>query len=199
MSFLFVSGPTGSGKTHICKQLLESASKIIEPPPVECIYNYGVWQNLFDQFDCDIPIKFIEGMSKIEDLPKDGKHRLWILDDLMEDAGNSEEIANVFTKFSHHLNFSVVLLSQNLFNKGRYFRTISLQVQYLWLLKSVRDTSVISILGRQMGNTKFLSACYEDATSVPFGYLFLDLKPSSDDKFRFRTQVFSDPSIVYVK
>ena len=171
----------------------------MDPPPIECIYNYGVWQDLYDSIKCEFPVKFVEGMTKIEDLPKDGKHRLWILDDLMEDAANSADIANVFTKFSHHLNYSVVLLSQNLFNKGRYFRTISLQVQYLWLLKSVRDTSIISTLGRQMGNTKFLTACYVDATSVPFGYLFLDLKPSSNDKYRIRSQIFNDPSIVFVK
>lgn len=138
-------------------------------------------------------------MSKIEDLPKDGKHRLWIIDDLMHDAGNSSHVADAFTKFSHHLNYSVILLSQNLFNKGRYFRTISLQVQYLFLLKSVRDTSIISTLGRQMGNTKFLTACYEEATAKPYGYLFLDLKPSSNDKYRVRTDIFNDPSIVFIK
>lgn len=141
----------------------------------------------------------MEGLSKIEDLPKDGQHRIWIIDDLMDDAGNSSQIADLFTKFSHHLNYSVVLLSQNLFNKGRYYRTISLQVQYLFLLKSVRDTSIISTLGRQMGNTKFLTACYEEATSNPYGYLFLDLKPSTDDKFRVRTNIFNEPSIVFVK
>lgn len=195
----FIIGSTGTGKTFICKELLENASKFIDPPPVECIYNYGVYQDLYDRIKCGFPIKFVEGLSKMEDLPKDGQHRLLIIDDLMQEASESAEVANMFTKFSHHLNYSVVILTQNLFNKGKYFRTISLQAQYLFLLKSVRDVSIISTLGRQMGNSKFLAACYVEATSVPYGFLFLDLKASSDDKYRVRANIFNEPSIVFLK
>ena len=195
----YVTGATGSGKTRICKQLLENASKFIDPLPVECFYHYGIYQNLFDQFNCTYPVNFVEGLPEIDSLPKDGQHRIIIIDDLMDEAAASAQICNLFTKISHHLNYSVILLTQNLFNKGKYFRTISLQAQYLFLLKSVRDVSVVINLGKQMGNSKFLLACYEDATAIPFGFLFLDLKSSSDDKYRVRANIFSEPSIVYIK
>lgn len=117
----------------------------------------------------------------------------------MEEASNSSQVCDLFTKISHHMNYSVILITQNLFNKGKFFRTISLQAQYLFLLKSVRDVSIIASLGRQMGNSKFLSACYEEATAIPFGFLFLDLKPSSNDKYRVRANIFSEPSIVFIK
>ena len=146
-----------------------------------------------------IPIRFIEGLSKIEDLPRDGKHRLWIIDDLMFDVSNSAAIADVYTKYSHHLNYSVIILCQNLYEKGKFFRTISLQVQYLFLLRSIRDASVISTLGRQIGNYKFLKQCYQDATLQPFSYLFIDMKPGTDDKYRYRSNIFNNPSIVYVE
>ena len=146
-----------------------------------------------------IPIRFIEGLSKIEDLPRDGKHRLWIIDDLMSDVSNSAAIADVYTKYSHHLNYSVIILCQNLYEKGKFFRTISLQVQYLFLLRSIRDASVISTLGRQIGNYKVLKQCYQDATLQPFSYLFIDMKPGADDRYRYRSNIFNNPSIVYVK
>lgn len=183
----------------ICQQLLEQATKLIDTSPVECIFNYGVWQENYNNINTSFPIKFIEGVSKIDDLPKDRKHRLWIIDDLMNDIASSAAISELFTKFSHHLNYSVIILCQNLFDKGKFFRTISLNTQYLWLLKSVRDTSMISTLGRQMGDSKFLTACYKDATSTPYGHLFLDMKPGSDDRYRIRSNTFDEPSVVFLK
>lgn len=117
----------------------------------------------------------------------------------MESVSESAEMSDIYTKYSHHLNYSVIMLCQNLFQKGRYFRTISLNTQYLFILKSVRDTSIISTLGRQMGNSKFLKSAYDQATSLPFGYLFIDLKPGSDDKYRIRANTFEDQPIVFLK
>lgn len=192
-------GPTGSGKSVLCKKLLENAMTHISPPPVECLFNYSVYQSLYDTIRCPFPIRFVEGLSNVDDLTKDGQHRIWILDDLMGSVSDSSAICDVYTKYSHHLNYSVVILSQNLYEKGRYFRTISLNTQYLWLLKSVRDTSIISTLGRQMGNTKFLASCYEQAMTEKFGHLFIDMRSSTDDKYRIRSKIFSEPSVVYLK
>lgn len=194
-----IAGPTGSGKSVVCKKLLENATAFINPTPVECIFNYSIWQNLYDDIHCPFPIRFIEGITRIEDLPQDGKHRIWIIDDAMQDVSQSAAISDLYTKYSHHLNYSVIILCQNLFEKGRHFRTISLNTQYLFILKSIRDASIISTLGRQMGNTQFLNECYKDAVSTPFGYLFIDMKPGSEDKYRVRAQIFEHPMIVYVK
>lgn len=182
----------------LMKSLLENSAKYIHPVPEECIINYSVWQNLYERIKCPFPIKFHEGITKIEDLPRDGKHRIIIIDDLMNTVADSEAVCDLYTKYSHHLNYSVIILIQNLFEKGKYFRTISLNTHYLWLLKSVRDTSTIATLGKQMGNTRFITQCYKDAVSKPYGYLFIDMKPSSDDKYRIRSQIFDDPIVVYL-
>lgn len=141
----------------------------------------------------------MEGLDNLSDLKTDGKNRLIIIDDLLNDLSDSSAVSDLYAKFSHHLNYSVVILIQNLFNKGKFFRTVSLNVQYLWILKSVRDSSIITTLGKQMGCAKFLKDCYEQATSQPWGYLMVDLKPGSIDKFRFRAQIFDHPSIVFLK
>jgi len=48
----------------------------------------------------------------------------------------------MFTKISHHRNVSVVYLTQNVFDKNKYARTISLNAHYLVLIKNPRDASV---------------------------------------------------------
>jgi len=41
---------------------------------------------------------------------------------------------------------------------------------------------------------------YEDATSVPYGYLLADLKPDQDERYRLRTNVFpGEMQLVYVR
>ena len=194
-----LSGPSGSGKSMLTKKLLENAAKMMIPPPIECIFNYSCWQELYEQIDTPFPIKFVEGISKFEDLPKDRQPRMLIIDDCMDEVANSPDVSDMYTKYSHHYNYSVVALTPNMFAKGKYFRTISLNTQYLWLLKSIRDNSTIKTLGAQMGQQKFLFDCYTDAMKTKYGHLFINLRPSADDNTRVRTKMFDSPSIVYVK
>ena len=116
------------------KQLIDAADYMISPKPEEIIYNYSVWQPIYDEMK--EKANFIEGITAIEDIPKDGKHRLWILDDQLYSAQDSQQIVDVYIKYSHHMNISIVLLSQNLFHQGKQFRTMSLKTQYLFLLSS---------------------------------------------------------------
>ena len=55
-----------------------------------------------------------------------------------------------FTKISHHRNLSVVYVCQNLFDKFKYHRTISLNSHYIVLLRNPRDTQPVANLARQI-------------------------------------------------
>ena len=85
-------------------------------------------------------------------------------------------------------------LTQNLFYKSKQTRTMSLNAHYIVLFKNPRDAMQISTLGRQMypGQNKFLVEAFKNATEKPFGYLLLDLKPDTDEKYRVRTNIFPD-------
>jgi hypothetical protein len=50
------------------------------------------------------------------------------------------------------------------------------------------------------GRSKFLLEAFRDATEKPYGYLLIDLKPDTDEKYRIRTNIFSDDDkhLVYV-
>ena len=103
-----------------------------------------------------------------------------------------ESVSKIFTKDSHHRDISVLYLTQNLFHHSKQNRTMSLNVHYLVLFKNARDASQISHLAGQMypGKSKFLIDAYRDATSIPFSYLLIDLKPDTDDKLRIRSNIF---------
>jgi len=130
----------------------------------------------------------------------DSESTLLILDDLMSET--NQLVANVFSKISHYCNVSVAYLTQNLFDKNNYARTISLNAHYLVLFKNPRDATQFATLERQMypNSSKFAIEAYKDATSVPCGYLLIDLKLDQDERCRLRTNVFSrETQFAYVR
>jgi len=60
------------------------------------------------------------------------------------------------------------------------------------IFKNPRDVTQIAHLAAQMypGKSKYMIESYRDATSAPFSYLLVDLKPDTDEKLRLRSNVF---------
>jgi len=183
-----VAGPSGSGKTVFTTKLIEHSATLIEPPPERILWCYGVYQKFFADLR---NVEFHEGLPDLNAL--DGRSRtLLIIDDLMHET--DDRVSKIFTRVSHHKDLSVVYLTQNLFYGSKQNRTMSLNTHYMVLFKNVRDATQISHLAAQMypGMSKFLIDAYRDATSAPFSYLLLDMKPDTDDKLRVLSNVFPD-------
>ena len=121
------------------------------------------------------------------------KRNLIVFDDQMIDASKDKRIVNLFTRGSHHRNLSVIYIVQNLFHQGKGSRSISLNSHYLVLFKNPRDKLQILTLAKQMypGQTDFFLNQYDEAVKRPFGYLLIDLKTTTQDNCRLRTNVLS--------
>ena len=181
-----VAGPSGSGKTVFTTRLIENAKTLIEPAPERILWCYGIYQTFFNDVK---NVEFHEGLPNLEVF--DGKQRtLLILDDLMHET--DDRVSQIFTRVSHHKNVSVLYLTQNLFYGSKQNRTMNLNSHYLVLFKNARDATQISHLAGQMypGKSKFMIESYRDATSKPFSYLLVDLKPDTEDRFRLRSNIF---------
>ena len=189
-----ISGPTGSGKSVFTQRLLKHAQKVITPPPERILYCNGVYQDIFSKIE---GVEFNEGLPSLSEF--DGSKKcLLILDDLMHET--NDVVTKLFTRVSHHTNTSIIFITQNLFHAGKETRTITLNSQYLVLFKNVRDKSQIAHLARQMypGKSQHMVEAYIDATSQPYSYLFVDLKPCTDDKHRLKASIFPDDKHNYV-
>src|SRR5258706_4409777 len=167
---MVVAGPSQSGKTYWVKTLI--TSKLITPEIEKIMFYYSEWQPLYDTMT-DIA-EFHQGLPTV--LPDGSKRTLIILDDLMLESSANKDITLLFTRGTHHKNCSVILITQNFFEKE--LRTITLNSHYLVILKSKRTVSQVAALARQLFTKKsnFLVEAYEDAT-IDHRYLFLDLKP----------------------
>ena len=197
------AGMTGSGKTKWVQKLLLGKEQTIHGSPENIVWCYGEYQPIYTKLLTHFPhLKFIKGFpANIDDVIDSTRRNLIIIDDLMSEVGNDQRVTALFTKGSHHKNLSVILILQNLFHQSKEMRTISLNSHYLVIFRNPRDKSQINHLGKQMypGNMKFLQQSYNDATSKPYGYLLVDLKPDTPEEIRLRTNIFpGETTLVYV-
>ena len=191
----YVAGPTQSGKSHFVFKLISLSNTVIFPPPERTVWCYGEYQDAFRDWSDNV--EFIGGLTDSNLL--DGRRTLLIIDDLMSETDS--RVTKLFTKGSHHKNASVIYISQNLFHEGKENRNISLNSHYLILFKNPRDAVQIAHLGRQIfpDKGKYFREAFTDATSRPYGYLLVDLKPTTQDELRLRTDIFlPEMTIVYV-
>jgi hypothetical protein len=190
---MLIAGPTMSGKSCFTIRLLSNKG-YIQPPPVHVLWCYGIESP--EQFKkikrtAIYPITFIKGLPNIAEIT-DSQGALVILDDLMQDAAKSKNIADLFSRGMHHLNISTILLIQNVFHQGVHMRNISLNASYIILFKNPRDNRQILTLSQQIFpmNAKYLTEAFNLATSRPHGYLIINLTQRSADNERLYTNIF---------
>jgi hypothetical protein len=135
-------------------------------------------------------IEYHQGLPS-EDLISEG-NMILVIDDLMQQAKSSNIVSDIFTKYSRHNNITCICLMQNMFPKGSEMRNISLNSNYIVLMKNSRDRAQITHLARQVypGRSECLSAAYEDATKDAYGYLLLDFRNTTPEQLRVRTGLF---------
>ena len=122
---ILISGPTQCGKTFLFKQIL--AHELIQPPPTRILYvNNEKLPELSDYPNIEF-VKGIKYLLAVYDGVEKRERTLIVLDDQSRgEAGGTATISDLFTKGSHHQNITVVYIVQNLFDKGRFHRAISL-------------------------------------------------------------------------
>ena len=57
----------------------------------------------------------------------------------MAEGGNDKQVLDLFTKHSNHRNITVIYLSQDMFPREKYPKTINRQEHYIVAFKSPRD------------------------------------------------------------
>ena len=187
---------TQCSKTLFVLELIRRSNSI-HPPPEKIVWCFGCYQDFFKSVD---GVEFVEGVPSMNILDRGKKRTLLIIDDLMSESDT--RVTKIFTKKSHHLNCSVIYISQNLFNKGKENRNICFNTHYLVLFKYPKDFAKIMHFGWQIFSdaTKYFKESFADATTLPYGYLLIDLQTTTPDLLRLRTDIFSDDrTAVYVR
>ena len=190
---MIVAAPSGFGKTYMTKKILEQADQTIDPPPQRIIWCFSQNQPMYQDMLRTIPgIEFIRGIPpNLEDdsFLDVNIRNLIVLDDLMSDIGKDQRITDLYTKGSHHRNLSVITLMQNFYEP----KTVSIRrnAQYLMLFNMPGDQQQVKTMSQRMFPHKpnYMLEEYKRATSKPYGYLLVDLKPDTLEHDRLKTNI----------
>lgn len=203
-SNMIISGCSSCGKTTFVKKLILGSEDMYVTPPSKVLFIYSHWQPMYDELERAIHnIEFVNTLPNEPELREKFahvKHGLLIADDKLTEINKSDFGSNLFTRLSHHLNISTVLLLQNATLKGKAASDISKSCHYNVLMRSPRDCNFIRSLGTALRDYKNLQSAYSDATQKPYSYLIVSTHPKSDANLRYYTQIFpEDPhAIIYL-
>lgn len=156
-------GPTSSGKSSFIKKFLNDRYNLINIKIDEIVYCLPEGQIVDESIPYTHLHRGIPDISMFNDL----KPRIVIIDDLMREA--NADVADLFTKGSHHFNISIFFVMQNVFSQGKGKRDISLNAHYIVCFKNPRDRQQIKFLAKQISpdNPKYIQEAFNDATSKP--------------------------------
>jgi len=186
---MIISGPSSSGKSTFLLKFIAEAPELIHPKPASILYCFGEMSDI-------VPVLQKSGVGVFAGVPPEGiirnqpKPLLLILDDLLL-AIDEKYLNQLFTAKSHHQNFSIVFVTQNLFE--RKIKVARQNAQYLVLMRSPNSALSVRNIGVQLFPRQldyFLDA-YRQATNQPYGYLLIDMHASSDPSLRLRTNIFN--------
>ena len=184
-----VCGSSQSGKTYWTRQLLNHLH-LFDKPVAEVIWCHGITTTTMPESGI-VRIAGLPDLDQLEQMAVDGRHRLLILDDvLIESMENKLILPKLFTKFSHHLNMSVIVLTQSLFDVGRICR---ISAHYTVLFRNLSDQLNVTIWGRQVfaKQLPYFMASFNDATSQQFGWLMVCNHPKEKNpRYRLITGIF---------
>lgn len=185
-----VAGPTSSGKSTFIRKFIHQIKDIVDQPIYEIIYCSPILNTYNEK--SNVKITYHDTIPDVLNVFSDKKNRLLILDDMMREAGS--DVIDLYTKYSHHLNISIIFISQNFFSSGKGRRDLSLNTHYIVCFKNPRDKQQIAFLARQIypENSKFVQEAFIDATSKPYGYILFDLTQTTPEHLRYRTNIFCE-------
>jgi hypothetical protein len=191
---MMIAGATSSGKTFFTRSLIENLPELMTGTyhlPLRVLWCYGIYQELYD-----VPLSSrLVTVTYHEGVPEDdsSEYDVIVLDDMMADAGDDKRISEIFTKGSHHKNMSVIFIVQNVFYQGKQMRNITLNCHYLVLMKNRRDLAQVTRIGSQIypGSKRlfFVDAYKKAVLDTDYGYLLIDLTPTTLEEFRLRTNI----------
>lgn len=189
---IIIAGSSNSGKTQLATKLVLKYADKFHTIIICGVTNHElessiVSNKLIVSEDIINPFEYVHHKNKSNGI-------LYILDDCFLQASEDKNVVNVFTK-GRHSNISVILITQNLFFRGKHSRNIALNASH-YLLTKIRDIGQVEILGRQIfgkKNGNEFGDIYKRAISMKkYGYLLVDIAANTPEQLQLRTNIVEE-------
>lgn len=193
MSSILAVGPSKAGKSSLIHKILMARREMLVDDVKKILYFYGTWSTAYETLERYFgdEITFIKGLPSynlLEDSSDPKRAMCIVLDDVATLLDREGVLKRIFCEGAHHLRCYVFMTVHNIFEKS--LRTISLNTDFIVLMKSFRNKSQIGTLGAQFNlRSKFLQAYESFTEGRPHSYLMVDVTQQCPDHLRLRTNI----------
>ena len=194
---MLISGSSGTGKTSMALKLIENNhfSK-----PVKHLYYFGCLSQASEKLDWHtklpkIRVSYYEGLPNADFFENIEKNSLVIIDDMFEDAINSPEISRAFKVDSRHKKFGIILITQSIYEKGRFCKSIRNNCEIFILFRNFGDALTNLRLWSQLDLKTRYKKCNRDSSITKYGYTVINNSPFvQNEKMRVSCNIFGEIS-----
>lgn len=193
------SGPSSSGKTTLCLELLRNREDWISGKISKIIYCYTYLSDDLVEFQRKYP-HFVLTDSITEAKEMIVEDSILIIDDKMIEMTNrtvQAQINDIFIRGVHHLKYNCILLVQNLFHES--LRVVLSNLTYMCVFNNPKNKFAITYLAKQISpeNFKYIVSAFKDVCSKDsFNYLFFDFSQRWPERYRVRSSIYPDPTTI---
>ena len=199
---MVIAGASSSGKSTLVGNLLENKNGILYQEFQRLVYLRGVPTKNEEL----LKRKFGDRMLVFDGIPPQevllplcttGEVTLLLIEDLDAEACSSKLVSKIFTAYSHHYNFSVILSTQNIFRNGPERLNLLRSTTHIVLFPNNLDLTVVRLLAQKVHpkNSGAVVELFERVTQEPYSHLsFWSLCPQ---ELKFRSHLTDDIQKVY--
>lgn len=141
----------------------------------------------------DIDVTYYEGLPSQSFFASIPKRSVVVIDDQYEESINAPQIAKAFKRDRRHNEFSIILITQSIFETGKYSKCIRNNSQILVLFKNYGDCTTNLRLASQLGLRKRFQECLRDVETVSHGYVVINNSSKNEhDELRVSFNIFGE-------
>ena len=123
---IIFSGSSGTGKTSLALKLIENQHF---NERIENVFYFGPSGNMAKELDWhnileDVSVTYTEGIPSERFFASIPPKSLVVVDDQYEESIGAYQIAKAFKVDRRHSNFSIILITQSFFERGKYAKVI---------------------------------------------------------------------------
>ncbi len=190
---IIASGSSGTGKTTFALNLVKHQHFTKK---IKNLYYFGCnglrpeFANWQDEFSA-ISVICTEGLPSESFFENIKKNSFVIIDDQFDDAIENPIIAKAFKVFRRHLKFSIILITQRLFEKGTFAKAIRDNCEIFALFKNYGDAKTNVTFASRIDLKKRYLKSLAEVQNVKHGYIVIN-NATNFDKLRIGYNIFGE-------
>ena len=196
------SGSSQSGKTFLIGKMLENQLDLFgdEFTMISYFFPSYLEDSPVDYHtSMETPISYQKGFPTKESVLSLPENSLLIIDDQFDEVLKSPLLSQIFKVLSGKKNLSVICVTQNYFQQGKYARDIRNSSNYVCLFRNCGDSSLNSRVAKCFGLKRAYEAAERDTYSCKiYPYFFVDQTQRAQlSSFRLYTDILGPMRTCY--